>query len=151
MNKFRGTKLIGSTLGILLLAGLLVNVGAHSEEPESVIVKAKGQGEITTPVDEAKITNALVVLRQNGTALITITTDLQLQLQATWKANPASPENIRLTITGGALDGDIEGSGTLVLTDDRKSLKRLTIKATSADGREINVSFVADDSDSDKK
>ena len=105
---------------------------------------------ITSTVEKAKITTALVVLRKNGTAMITVTTDLQLQLQGSWKANTASPEDILLTITGGALDADLDGSGTLILTNDRKSLKELTIKAKSADGREITVTFIADDSEPPK-
>ena len=79
--------------------------------------------------------------------MITVTSDLQLQLQGSWKANTDSPENILLTITGGAVDDDLDGSGTLLLTNDRKSLKELTIKAKSADGRALTVSFIADDSE----
>ena len=146
MNKLKRTKRLGNALVMLLFAGFLVSWSAQSQETEPLIVSAKGHGEITSRVEKAKITTALVVLRKNGTAMITVTTDLQLQLQGSWKANTASPENILLTITGGALDGDLDGSGTLLLTNDRKSLKELTIKAKSADGQEITISFIADDS-----
>ena len=144
MNKL---KQLGNSLVILFFAGLLAGASAQSGETESVIVSANGNGVITSRVEKAKITTALVVLRKNGTAMITVTSDLQLQLQGSWKANTASPENILLTITGGALDGDLDGSGTLILTNDRKSLKELTLKAKSADGQEITVSFIADDSE----
>ena len=144
MNKL---KQLGNSLVILLFAGLLAGASAQSKETEAVIVSAKGHGVITSTVEKAKITTALAVLRKNGTAMITVTSDLQLQLQGSWKANTASPENILLTITGGALDGDLHGSGTLLLTNDRKSLRELTIKAKSADGQEITISFIADDSE----
>ena len=143
MNKLK----LGNSLVILFFAGLFAGASAQSGETESVIVSANGNGVITSRVEKAKITTALVVLRKNGTAMITVTSDLQLQLQGSWKANTASPENILLTITGGALDGDLDGSGTLILTNDRKSLKELTLKAKSADGQEITVSFIADDSE----
>jgi hypothetical protein len=42
------------------------------------------QGMIATAVDERKITSALVVLRQNGTALIAVYADVQLQAKGTW-------------------------------------------------------------------
>jgi hypothetical protein len=147
MNK---VKQLGNSLVILLFAGLLVSVTAQSEETESVIVSAQGHGVITSGIEKVKITTALVVLRKNGTAMITVTSDLQLQFQGSWKANTASPENILLTITGGALDGDLDGSGTLLLINDRKSLKELTIKANSEDGREITISFIADNSEPSK-
>lgn len=150
MNKLKLTKRLGNALLILLFAGIFASGSAQSQETESLIVSAKGHGVITSTVEKAKITTALVVLRKNGTAMITVTTDLQLQLQGSWKANTASPEDILLTITGGALDADLDGSGTLILTNDRKSLKELTIKAKSADGQEITVTFIADDSEPPK-
>lgn len=145
MNRLKRTKQPGNSLVILLFAGLLVSAFAQSEETESVTVSAKGHGVITTTVDKAEITAALAVLRKNGAVMITVASDLQLQLQGTWKAKTDSPENILLTITGGALDGDLDGSGTLLLTNDRKSLKELTIKAKFEDGQVITVSFIADD------
>jgi hypothetical protein len=150
MNKLKRTRRLGNALVMLLFAGFFVSGSAQSQETESLIVSAKGHGVITSTVEKAKITTALVVLRKNGTAMITVTTDLQLQLQGSWKANTASPEAILLTITGGALDADLDGSGTLILTNDRKSLKELTIKAKSADGQEITVTFIADDSEPPK-
>lgn len=104
MNRLKRTQQLGIALVILLFAGLLARASAQSQETESVIVSAKGHGVITSSVEKAKITNALIILRKNGTAMIVVTSDLQLQLQGSWKANTDSPENILLTITGGALD-----------------------------------------------
>jgi hypothetical protein len=44
----------------------------------------------------------------------------------------------------------LDGSGTLLLTNDRKSLKALNIKAKALDGQEITVSFIADESEPSK-
>ena len=129
---------------LVLLAGFLLPVSAQSGESESLIISAKGHGKLSLVVDERKITSALVVLRQNGTALITVTADLQLQAEGTWKATASAPEEIVLKITGGAVKGEVIGSGKLLLTRDRKSMKELTINLTSSDGQEISVTFVAE-------
>ena len=147
MNRLKRTQQLGNALVILLFAGLLASASAQSEETESVIVSGKGHGVITSADEKAEITKALVVLRKNGNAKVIVIADLQLQLQGSWKANTDSAEKILLTITGRAVDADLEGSGTLLLTNDRKSLKELTIKAKSADGLEITVSFIADNSE----
>jgi len=136
---------------LVLFAGFLLPVSAQSGELESLIISAKGHGKMSSVVDERKITSALVVLRQNGTVLITVTADLQLQAQGTWKATASSPEEIVLKIVGGGVKGEVIGSGKLLLTSDRKSMKELTINVTSTDGQEISVTFVADDSEAPVK
>lgn len=128
----------------MLLAGFLLPVYAQSQESESLIIKAKGHGKMSSVVDERKITSALVVLRQNGTVLVTVTADLQLQAEGTWKATASSPEEIVLKITGGAVKGELIGSGKLLLTEDRKSMKELTVNLRSSDGQDISVTFVAE-------
>ena len=129
---------------LVLLTGFLLPVSAQSGELKSLIISAKGRGKLSSVVDERKITSALVVLRQNGTVLITVTADLQLQAEGTWTATVSSPEEIVLKITGGAVKGEVIGSGKLLLTEDRKSMKELTINLTSSDGQEISVTFVAE-------
>ena len=129
---------------LVLLGGFLLPVSAQSQESESLIIKAKGHGKLSLAVDDRKITSALVVLRPNGTVLITVTADLLLQAEGTWKATASSPAEIVLKITGGAIKGEVFGSGKLLLTNDRKSMKELTINLTSSDGQEISVTFVAE-------
>jgi len=131
---------------LMLLAGFVLPVSAQSQELDSLIVGAKGHGMITSEVDKQKITSALVVLRNNESVLITVTADLQVLAEGTWKASASSPEEILLKITGGAVKGEVIGSGKLLLTSDRKSIKELTINLDSSGG-EISVTFVADDSE----
>lgn len=132
------------TVLLVLFAGFLLPVCAQSQESEPLIIKAKGHGKLSSVVDDRQITAALVVLRQNGTALITVTADLLLQADGTWKATASSPEEIVLKITGGAVKGEVIGSGKLLLTEDRKSMKELTINLRSAEGQDISVTFVAE-------
>lgn len=129
---------------MLLFAGFFLPVSAQSPTKEALIATVKGHGKITSAVDPREITAALVVLRQNGTMLITVNADLQLQAEGTWKASASSPEEILLKITGGALKGELTGSGKLFLTSDRKSFKKLTVDLKSSDGQEITVTFIAD-------
>jgi hypothetical protein len=147
MNKLK--RVLGSYNAVLLVlfAGFLFPVYAQSQESESLILTAKGHGMMSSAVDERKITSSLVVLRQNGTVLVTVTADLLLQAEGTWKASTASPEEIILKITGGAVKGELIGSGKLVLTSDRKSIKELTVNLTSSDGQEISVTFVGEASE----
>ena len=136
---------------LVLFAGLLLPVSAQSQESEPLIIKAKGHGMLSSVVDERKITAALVLLRQNGTVLVAVAADLQLQAEGTWKASASSPEEILLKITGGVLKGEMKGSGKLLLTSDRKSIKELRIDVKTIDGLEITVTFVGDDSEAPVK
>jgi hypothetical protein len=133
-----------NALLLVLFAGFLLPVFAQSGKVESLIVSAKGHGKLSTVIDERKITSALVVLRQNGTVLITVTADLQLQAEGTWKATASAPEEIVLKITGGAVKGEVIGSGKLLLGSDGKSMRELTINVRATDGQEISVTFVAE-------
>ena len=133
-----------NTLHILLLAQFFLPVYAQGQKFDSLTAVAKGQGVIADAFEERKFTGALAVLRQDGTVLITLYSDLQLQAQGTWSASNSSPEEILLKITGGELSGNATGTGKLLLSNDRKFIKELTIKGKLFDGREIVITFVAD-------
>ena len=136
-----------NALLIVLFTGFLAPVSAQSQQLESLTATAKGHGTISSAVDKRKITSALVVLRQNGTLLITLIAELHLQAEGTWKASSSSHDEILLKITGGAVKGEMSGSGKLLLTSDGKSFKQLTANIKTVDGIEIKVSFVADGSE----
>ena len=148
MNRFKRIVRPYQAVLLVLFAGCLLPVSAQSVELESLIISAKGHGKMSSVVDDQKITSALVVLRQNGTVLITVTADIQLQAEGTWQATDSSSEELVLKITGGAVKGEVNGSGRLLLASDRKSMKELTLKITATNGQEISVTFVADDSES---
>ena len=147
MNRLKRILRPYNALSLVLLGGLLLPVSTQSQELESLTATAKGHGVISSTVDEQEITSALVVLRPNGTLLISLTADLQLQAQGTWSTSASSPEAILLKITGGVLKGEMTGSGKLLLTSDRKSFKELKIKVKISDGQEVTVEFIADGSE----
>jgi hypothetical protein len=131
-------------LMIVLFVLVLSSVSAPAQQEDAVTVYAKGHGSIVSTVEERNITAVLVVLRPNGTALITLVSDLQLHAEAQWSASKSSSDEIELKITGGELSGNASGSGKLVLSEDRKSIKELMINGKSFDGRELKLTFVAD-------
>ena len=131
-------------LMLVLFAGFILPVCAQSQKLDSLTATAKGHGKISSAVDEREITSALIVLRQNGTFLIALCAEIQLQAEGTWKASTSSPEEILLKITGGVLKGEMTGSGKVLLTSDRVSIKELMVNVKTVDGREIAVTFVAD-------
>jgi hypothetical protein len=143
MNRVKLMQHWHNTLLVVLFAGFLLPVSARWQKLESLTATAKGHGMITSAIEKVEITSALVVLRQDGSVLITVCTDLQLQAEGTWKASASSPDEILLKITGGVLKGELTGSGKLLLTSDRKSIKELTINVTASDGQEMSVTFVA--------
>jgi len=132
------------TLLMLLVLGSFLPVSAQSHKLESLTATAKGRGSLRSTVDEQKITSALVFLRKDDTFLVALTADVQVQAEGTWKENTSSPEQILLKITGGVLKGEMTGTGKLLLTSDRRSIKQLTINVKTRDGLEIKVTFVAD-------
>jgi hypothetical protein len=82
-----------NALLLMLFAGFLLPVCAQSQQIESLTATAKGHGMISSPVGERELTWALVVLRQNGTVLITVTADIQVQAMGTWKVSASSPDD----------------------------------------------------------
>jgi hypothetical protein len=133
-----------STLLVLLCAQFFLPVYAQGQTFDSLKAVGRGHGLIAEAFEERKFTAALAVLRQDGTVLITLYSDLQLQAQGTWSASNSSPAEILLKITGGEVSGNATGTGKLLLSNDRKFIKELTIKGKLFDGREIAVTFVAD-------
>ena len=144
MDRIKRIRRPYNTLLLVLFAGFFLPVSAQSQTEESLIATVKGHGKITSAVDPREITAALVVLRQNGTMMITVTAEIQLQAEGTWEASAASSEEVLLKVTGGAVKGELKGSGKLFLTGDRKSFKKLTLELKSSDGQEMTVTFVAD-------
>ena len=133
---------------IVLFVLVLSSVSAQAQQEDALTLYAKGHGSIVSTVEERNITAAFVLLRPNGAAVITLVSDLQLHAEAQWSASKSSSEVIDLKITGGELSGTASGSGKLLLSEDRKSIKELMIDGKSFDGRELKLTFVADASES---
>jgi hypothetical protein len=124
---------------------LLLSVVAVAQKLTSLNTTAKGKGTITiSDLDKHEITSVLVVLKEGGEADLTFYADLQLAAQGTWFLGKSLEEGINLKITGGVVSGNANGNGKLFLRKDGKSIDKLNIQATSADGSKVTVDFVAD-------
>jgi hypothetical protein len=66
MNKLKRRQQWHMTPLILLAVGFVLPVSAQSQKLELLTVTAKGHGEISSAVDERKITSALVLLRETA-------------------------------------------------------------------------------------
>jgi|GEM_PF-1148297 len=121
MNRLKRLMRRHSTLLILLFAQFVLPVYAQGQESDSLTAVGKGHGVIVDAFEERKFTAALAVLRPDGTVLITLISDLQLQAQGTWSASGSTPGEIVLKITGGDVSGNVTGTGKLLLVTIGKS------------------------------
>lgn len=124
---------------------LLLSVVTVAQKITSLNTSAKGKGTITvSDLDKHEITSVLVILKEGGEADLTFYADLQLAAQGTWSIGKSLEEGINLKITGGVVSGNATGTGKLFLRKDGKSIDKLHIESTSADGSKVTVDFVAD-------
>ena len=131
----------------LLFAQFILPVPAQSRETGSRTAFARGHGSIVSVIEKRQVYAALVVLRQNGKAVITLYSDLQLQVQGTWSMSDSSSHEIQLKITGLEVDGSASGSGKVLLSNDRKHIRELMITSKLLNGPEVTARFTADRSD----
>ena len=136
---------IGAITATLTLLTLLAMPNlASAQETTSLLATANGKGTLTVGKEEFKVTSVVVKLKEDGTAEITVVTDLQLFVAGTWSKAAAGGEGIDLKITGGAA-GNVQGSGKLLLRADGKSIDSLKIEGMSpTTKRKIQLNFVAD-------
>ena len=137
-------RLIGPTTAALISLTLLAMANLASGQETTSLLTANGKGTLTVGKEEFKVTSVVVKLREDGTAEITLVTDLQLFVTGTWSKAADSGETIDLKITGGQTGGGAQGSGTLLLRPGEKSIDRLTIEGMSNTvRRKIRLEFIA--------
>ena len=107
---------------------------------------AKGQGTLIAGRESSKIKSVYINLKENGDADITLFTDLQLLATGKWTASGDPAKGIALKITGGVVEGNATGNGSLFLSADGKSISKLSIQAKGRGSRKVTVQFVADKS-----
>ena len=78
-------RLIGPTTAALIVLTLLAMSNlASAQETTSLLATANGKGTLTVGKEEFKVTSVVVKLKEDGTAEITLVTDLQLFVTGTW-------------------------------------------------------------------
>jgi hypothetical protein len=138
-------RLLGA-LAIVLMMWAQTSTSAARQRITSFSGTAKGQGTLTVGQERTKIKSVYLNLKENGEVDITLFTDLQLLATGQWIATDDPAKGIPLKITGGVVEGNATGSGTLFLNSDGKSISKLNFQAKGAGSRRVTVQFVADKS-----
>ena len=134
------------TLIIATALVLFIPLLGHAQKIKSLMTSAKGRGTISVSnLSQQKINSILVILKEDGTVQITLYSDIQVLLQGDWSIGDPDDSTVELRITGGVVSNGGKGIGKLILRDDEKSIKSLSITGKSADNSTTSVEFVADD------
>jgi hypothetical protein len=134
-------KLFFVSATLTLLALLAIPKLALPQTLTSLFATARGQGTLTVGKEVFKVSNVVVKLKEDGTAEVTLVTDLQLFLACTWTAPANLSDGIELKITAGGASA--QGSGKLFLQPDGKTIARLLMDGSSNTKRKIQLKFVA--------
>lgn len=135
---------LATTLAVALFMFMEPVASACPQRISSFTELAKGAGTLTVGDEIYKITGIWVNLTQDGEAEITLYTDLQLFVKGQWSASNDRTNEIALKITGGVVDSNATGTGTLFLRSDGKSMDELRFQVRSTGNRQAVVKFVAD-------
>ena len=117
---------------------------AADDAPASLVASAKGDGTIKLGKEEYKLTAVVVKLFADGKAELNLVTDITVFITGTWSRENETAKTIDLKITSTVTGGNLDGSGKIFLTDDRKSISGLKFQVLSKVSRKtITAEFVA--------
>jgi hypothetical protein len=117
---------------------------ARSQQPDSLVASAKGEGEIKIGKEEFKLEAVVVKLFGDGKAELQLITEITVFIEGTWSRTPTDEKSIDLKITGSVTARNLSGGGKILLTDDRKSIAGLKLQVVNkVSRRNITADFVA--------
>jgi len=126
---------------VLTLASAGVAVG---QENKSLVATANGQGTIKLGKEEFKIYTVVVKLFEDKTAEFNLVSDISIFVNGTWSRGSEADKSIDIKITGGSVNGNLDGGGKLLLKDDRRSIAGLNFEVINKTTKKpIKVDFVA--------
>jgi len=129
------------TLCVLLVCG---SVTAAQDPPASLVATANGAGKIKLGKEEFKLHAVVVKLFQNGKAELNLITDITVFIEGTWSRGNEADKTIDLKITGNSMSGNLDGTGKLFLTDDRKAIAGLKLQVQNKTTKKnVTADFVA--------
>lgn len=114
---------------LVLLCGLFL--AGEAQESQTRLAHANGTGTLRVGDERFKISSAIVKLLPDHTAEISVVSDITIFLTATWSNTTDSAHQFNLEFASGSSRGGLEGAGQATLSDDGKTLKRLTLKGVS--------------------
>ena len=117
---------------------------AADDAPTSLVASAKGEGTIKLGKEEFKLNAVVVKLFSDGKAELNLITDINIFITGTWSRTSENAKSIDLKITSSVTGGNLDGGGTLFLTDDRKAISGLKLQMVSkASKKTVTAEFVA--------
>ena len=130
-----------ATAFITVCALLAFAGGAAAQDPQpSLVASANGEGKIKLGKEEFKLNAVVVKGFQDGKIEINLVSDITVFINGTWSRKNENDKTIDLKITGGSSSGNLDGGGTLTLTDDHKIgglklqvVNKITKKTITAD------------------
>jgi hypothetical protein len=126
-------------------AGVRALSNSVTPSPEGILVTAKGKGTMKIGGETFQITSVVVKLLDDGTAELTLVSEITFFLSGRWTVDTASPKIYNLQITGSVTGGGAQGTGKIVMRDDGKSLDRLSAQGgVKTSERKVVIEFVAE-------
>jgi len=115
---------------------ILALVGANhfvsnAQEDQDRLAVGNGTGTLRVGENKFKLTSVIVKLMQDRKAEVTLVSDITVFMNATWSNHAESQHEFDLQITGSESRIGLDGSGKVVLSDDGKSVARLSLKGVS--------------------
>jgi hypothetical protein len=131
--------------GLITLVILFVSMSsATAQAPKSLVASANGEGTIKLGKEEFKIYAVVVKLFEDNKAEINLISDITVFINGAWSRRDDADKTVDLKITGGSVSGNLDGSGKISLTDDRKSIKGLKLQVVNKTTEKvIKADFVA--------
>src|SRR5690349_5435477 len=128
---------------MLVVLGAVI-VSARTQDNQSRLAVAKGQGTLRVGEERFKINSVIVKLIDDRKAEITLVSDITVFLTGTWSSHGESQEEFDLEVTGGPNPGSLEGRGKVFLTTDGKAVTKLSLKGVSrSTKRAVEANFEA--------
>lgn len=116
---------------VVVFATVCASRGALAQEKEARLAHANGVGTLKVGDETFKVSAVVVKLIDDRTAEVTLISDITVFVSGTWSSHAGSQREFDLELTGGASGGGLQGSGTVMLGSDGKSVVRLNIKGAS--------------------
>jgi len=122
----------------------LSSIAVAQDPTPSLVASANGEGKIKLGKEEFQLNAVVVKGFQDGKIEINLITDITVFINGTWSRASENDKTIDVKITGGSTSGNLNGSGKLILTDDRKSIASLKLQLVNKiSKRTITADFVA--------
>ena len=123
----------------------MVGSFASAQDPSpSLVVSANGEGKVKLGKEEFKLSAVVVKGFQDGKIEINLVTDITAFISGTWSRANQNDKTIDVKITGGSNSGNLDGGGTIFLTDDGQSIASLKLQVVNKITKKtITADFVA--------